>query len=421
MQEEAQKNKNLYYNLSQVLEYEKIFKECSASMLQTCEAELDFWNHMQHSPTVDFNALNEIGERIHKHSQETEQSWDQMCKINPNYRSAIVKYTMFLKEIRNNMQKADELQNMKKTEGYKKALSNYVKNNETLFDDKTSVIHVSGNKEVMGKIVKMNKGTHSVFGYTYNELLQNSVSKLMPSIIGKKHVELMDRYFKTGHSKIINKERYLFGQHKDGYCFQLKLLVRPIPSLENGFIQYVGLLIRMPDDYEYILTDLNGTISSISLRLAETLGIEFKWLNQGGGLNIQLFAPKLISYYAENENGKDKEKNVGDAKRKKNFSDAGGEELLLIVPKSLSKSIKENSSRILSKRRERTIGGQSLNYLAKINNSFNKKKKGCHKEGELNESKMFDHEEYKQCLSKMKVKCQIRDMSFTVGKSNLSS
>ena len=234
----------------------------------------------------------------------------------------------------------------------------------------------------------------------------------MPNLIGRRHNEIMERFFKTGKNKIFNKERYLFGQHKDGYCFHIKILVRPMPHLETGFIQYVGLVISAQDENEYILTDLCGVISSMSSRLAEVLCIEQNWIHQGVGLNVQLFAPDLIPYYAENENNQQR--------KTKKYSDPGGEELLIVVPKDLSKCIKENSGHLTCKKnKDKKISSECVNYLAKYNNMLNKKRRGSSKDGDISPTKLFQQEEYKKSQLKIKTKCQIKDMSFAVGKCKI--
>lgn len=405
MQTESAKNRELFFNLTRVLEFERILKECVASMWQTCEAQLVFWGHLQQSSTVDFNVLDKDGEKIQRHAAETEALWQKLCKINRHYPRAINKYATYLKDIRNNEQLSNEVREKSQTDTFKKSLTNFVKNNETLFEDKTSVIHVSGSKDAVGKVLKTNSGTRALFGYSANELVQNSVSKIMPGIFGKRHNDFMERYFRTGRSKIFNKERFLFGQHKDGYCFQIKLLVRQLPTLEAGFIQYVGLVIKVPDDFEYILTDTSGTISSMSEKLATALKIDHKWIHYGSGLNVQLLAPDLIAAYVEREGN-------AEEKRSLRYREAGGEELLLVVPEDMSKWISDGTVHH-SKKREKRLAGSVGGYLARYNNVLNQRKKSAHaKEGEITAQDLWKLEEYKSSSNRAKVKCQIQDMKF---------
>eukprot|EP01022_Parablepharisma_sp_SALTPOND_P019506 TRINITY_DN333_c0_g1_i1.p1 TRINITY_DN333_c0_g1~~TRINITY_DN333_c0_g1_i1.p1 ORF type:complete len:1482 (-),score=192.52 TRINITY_DN333_c0_g1_i1:2885-7330(-) len=412
MQTETTKHKNMYYNLTKVLEFERIFKECLASMWQTCEAQLTFWGHLQQASTVDFNLLDKDGEKIQKHAHETEELWESLCKINPCHSRAISKYTIYLREIRNNEQLSNSIKDKSKNIGHKKNLANIIKDNDILFDDKTAVIHVSGSKDAIGKILQTNKGILSVFGYTSNELHQNSVNKIMPGILGKRHNELMERYFKTGKSKVFNKERYLYGQHKEGYCFKIRLLVRPMPNLDNGFIQYVGLIIKVIDDYEYILTDMNGTISSMSEKLAGVFGIEHKWIHQTPGLNIQLLAPDLIPAYYEKENVNT------EVKKQRKYREIGGEELLLVVPQGMDKWIAEGLAEDGIRKKAQGPSLSSLGHLPRFNAALNQRKKG--KDANVTAEDLWNLDEYRNCALRTKVKCQIQDMKFAGVKSGIN-
>eukprot|EP00831_Metopus_contortus_P041600 TRINITY_DN32665_c0_g1_i1.p2 TRINITY_DN32665_c0_g1~~TRINITY_DN32665_c0_g1_i1.p2 ORF type:complete len:111 (-),score=22.99 TRINITY_DN32665_c0_g1_i1:22-354(-) len=49
-----------------------------------------------------------------------------------------------------------------------------------------------------------------------------------------------------------------------------------VSRLEDNFIHYVGLIIPVSDEYEYIITDKNGAIDSISRSLSYRLGLNPK-------------------------------------------------------------------------------------------------------------------------------------------------
>ena len=82
----------------------------------------------------------------------------------------------------------------------------------------------------------------------------------------------MDRFFRTGRQVIFNSERSLFATNRSGYCLQMKILVKQMPSLVEG-IQYVGMIKPIISDYDYMLTDMDGVIDSFTKGLANMLGI----------------------------------------------------------------------------------------------------------------------------------------------------
>jgi PAS domain S-box-containing protein len=50
---------------------------------------------------------------------------------------------------------------------------------------------VSGNLSDVGIITQLNQGACRVFGYTYNELIGQTVEKLMPPIYAKHHSKIL--------------------------------------------------------------------------------------------------------------------------------------------------------------------------------------------------------------------------------------
>jgi len=401
METESQKQKGNYYNLAYVIEFERIFNEFMNAIWKTSDAQGNFWMHLSNPNMIDFNALDKDNDNIYKFAKETGELWNDLCKINPNYSAAIFKYTNYLREMRNNDQLANDIQDKMKNDTTKKSLSALAKQNDVLFDEKTAILHVSGAKESLGKVIKVNQGTLQVLGYSPIELLQNSVNKIMPNVISRKHNDLMETHFKSGRNRIFNKERHLFAVHKDGYCFHMKLMVKPLPMLEDGFIQYVGMIIPTQEDYEFIITDMFGTIDSMSKNLASKLGISAKMMHSSAGINIQIIAPTLM--YAYQEDGK---KN-GKAQK---FKEPGGEELLLIVPNNFKKILNDGQ------KGKKSSPSMSLEQIVKLNRIFNRKKTGK-RSSEITPMHFYQMEEYKKCLVKAKVKCEIQDLKFGLAKS----
>lgn len=51
--------------------------------------------------------------------------------------------------------------------------------------------------------------------------------------------------------------------YRTGIIFPIHLVVKTVPSLRND-IQYIAMIKRSSRDYEYVITDENGKIDSIS-------------------------------------------------------------------------------------------------------------------------------------------------------------
>jgi hypothetical protein len=159
---------------------------------------------------------------------------------------------------------------------------------------------------------------------------------MMPALFARKHNELLERFFKTGRQIIFYQERNLFATHRNGHCFQMKILVKQMPTLTEG-IQYVGMIKPIVSDVDYMLTDMDGVIDSFSKGVTGLLNITpnlFK--DKDTQINIQLLAPDLINFFVETQ------KRGGKAAKSK-FREPGGDNLMLIVPKEFNLIAKSES------------------------------------------------------------------------------
>ena len=73
-----------------------------------------------------------------------------------------------------------------------------VKLSDILFSEDSTVVHISGNKDTSGRILKVSNGLSKVFGFNKSEVIGHNINFLMPSIIGLRHNEFLDKFYKTG-------------------------------------------------------------------------------------------------------------------------------------------------------------------------------------------------------------------------------
>lgn len=88
------------------------------------------------------------------------------------------------------------------------------------------MIHISGNRETSGRIMKVSHGLFKCFGYTKQEVIGHNISFMMPSIIGLRHNEFLEKFYKNGRQRVFNIERSVFALNKSGHCFFSKVLVK---------------------------------------------------------------------------------------------------------------------------------------------------------------------------------------------------
>ena len=367
--------KDIYTQLCNVIEFENLFVTCRKNIEKVCSYQIEFWSILANS-MPDFNLLNDLGQKIYEATHEAENSWNQLCDINPNYPKAQEFYGNYLIEIKNNSQLGLELTAKATTNSNKRSLDELIKSADILFADDTVVLHVSGSKDPHpGLILKSNQGLSKVFGYTNEEVSHLSVNVLMPEIYARRHNDFLEKFFRTGYQTMFNQEKFYFALHRNQMCFHIKIVLKQIPSLREG-IQYVAMIRKTQADYEYILTDMKGVINCYSKGLATIMNIDPTIFHKNE-VNIQIFAPELQKIFAA-----DKKKILLDK-----FKEPGGQKLWLIVPKDFS-SYFQNQSK----------------------DKHHRKLKIKHKE--MSPSKLLETNEYKVADIKHQVKCEIQDLEY---------
>ncbi len=86
------------------------------------------------------------------------------------------------------------------------------------------------------EIVTINGRALDFFGYTKNELIGKSLNILVPDQFKKVHQEHTSKYFKTSKEGIMAEDRCLFGRHKSGEEFPIKVNLHPFELYERTYV-----------------------------------------------------------------------------------------------------------------------------------------------------------------------------------------
>lgn len=172
---------------------------------------------------------------------------------------------------------------------------------EILFSDEAAIIHISGNKDSSGKVMKTGHGLKKCFGYDRSEVNSHNVTMLMTNMFANKHNQFLEQYYQTARTMMFNRERSLFAAHKTGYCFQVHILIKQMPSLAEG-IQYVGMIKPQTSDNDFILTDMNGYIDSFTSGIGQLFNINPQLVKDNSNFNIQFIAPELVEFFDSRQN-----------------------------------------------------------------------------------------------------------------------
>eukprot|EP00347_Sterkiella_histriomuscorum_P007426 403348965 len=295
---EEYKNKHIYQQLTNVKEFERLHGEMQKQIEAVCNYQVEFWTHLT-TVVPDLNVLNELGNKTYNASENTDNYWKMLSHINPNYQPALTLYGEYLSFIKNHPQLGKPyIERAQNTNFAHNSMDEGIKRSDVLFSEDCTVVHITGNKESSGRVLKTSQGLLKCFGYNKSEVVGHNISFLMPAIIGGRHNEFLEKFYKTGRQRVFNLERAIFAQNRQGHCFRAKVLVKTMPSLKEG-IQYVGMIRPVFAEYDYIITDLNGNIDCFSKGITSLLGLNPQLFKENNDINIQLICPELMEIFEQ--------------------------------------------------------------------------------------------------------------------------
>lgn len=92
-----------------------------------------------------------------------------------------------------------------------------------------------------GRIVLVNAQTESLFGYTREELIGQSIEVLVPQRFRGKHPEYRRGFMANPQARPMGAGRDLFGLHKDGHEIPVEIGLNPV-NTEEGMIVIAGIV-----------------------------------------------------------------------------------------------------------------------------------------------------------------------------------
>ncbi len=122
-----------------------------------------------------------------------------------------------------------------------------------------------------GEIIVVNSQTETLFGYSRQELIGQSVEILIPTRFSRAHLKHRTSYFSEPHVRPMGRDLELFGRRKDGKEFPVEISLSPLRT-KAGF--YVISAVRDITDRkqaEEKIKKLNFELAE-ALRRAELLG-----------------------------------------------------------------------------------------------------------------------------------------------------
>jgi DNA repair ATPase RecN len=109
IREESKEANNAYAQLTNATEYEDLLGNLQREIEKVASHQAEFWAQVGNA-LPDLNILRNLSNQMYNATRETEYYWDRMNQINPNYKKALTIYGNFMKDIKNNIQLAQELE-----------------------------------------------------------------------------------------------------------------------------------------------------------------------------------------------------------------------------------------------------------------------------------------------------------------------
>ena len=280
-----------YENLTQLF-IEKISTDISLS--------LQFWkifrnNQLDYNKTIDFNQIFNLTDKIRLAKLQIQKIWDRLIKIYTGVNELFDIYSEYIEEVNDDDLKKRDLDNLKrKSENYNEHIGqNYY---SLLFNKETGIIIVNGDKGKEGIIEKCNSEIEKIFKYKFEELKGQNITMLMPKIFSKSHKDFMERYFKTGHKKLIDQRDFkTFAKDKDNSIILIQIIIKLFPIL-NDSVYFTGLIYKESLD-DLIFIDHKFYIQGMSLKLMKILNIGNKMLFQENKIPFYAVCKKFVNFY----------------------------------------------------------------------------------------------------------------------------
>ena len=287
-------------NVSMYYKYDFLSQKFVDEISKDVNLSLEFWKTFRSSlkdPTkkIDFNIIFELTDKIRNTKRNVEIMWNKLLGIYSGSNSFFDLYLEYVEEINDDELKKRDLESLKrKNENFGDHIGqNYY---SILFNKETVILIVNGDKGNEGTIELTNKEIEKVFNYRPIDIKGMNLTSLMPKLFAKRHNKYIERYFKVGEKKLVDKNDYkTFGKDKNNSIIKIKLAVKLFPIL-NEKILFCGLINKENID-DIIIMDEKFNIQGMSSKLMKILNIGNKFLFQENEIPFYTICKKFIDFY----------------------------------------------------------------------------------------------------------------------------
>jgi hypothetical protein len=235
-------------DVSMYYKYEALSQNFIDEINNDVNLSLEFWNSFrtplkEPNKKVDFNKVFELTDKIRITKNNIENMWNNLLQIYGGVNDFFQLYMEYIEQINDDDLKKRDLEALKRKNDN---LGEHINLNfySVLFSKETGIIIANGDKGSEGIIKLANNEIENIFKYKHIDLVGANISILMPKIFSINHSKYIERYFKIGEKKFIDKSIYKsFGKDKNNSIIKVRLALKLFPIL-NENIYFIALLVR---------------------------------------------------------------------------------------------------------------------------------------------------------------------------------
>ena len=287
-------------DISQYFKYDALSRDFLEEMNNDINLSLEFWKSFRESlkekeKKIDFNKIFKLTEKIRVSKSKIDNIWNDLFKIYGGVNDYFQLYMDYIEQINDDGLKKRDLEALKrKNENY----MDFFNNNyySILFSKETGIIIANGDKGNEGIIQLANNEIENIFKYKPIDLKGLNLINLMPKIFAVNHSKYMERYFRTGHKKILDKSGIkIFAKDKNNFIIKVRIAIKLFPVL-NENVLFVSLVIKENID-DIILIDNNFIIQGMSSKIMKILNINNNSLFQDNEIPFYIICKKFLNFY----------------------------------------------------------------------------------------------------------------------------
>jgi len=251
------------------------FDELSSHVTKQVEYHLRFWKELD-IPEPHLIQLLDTSNECEKSYQKLRKIWDRKEKImDKTFLKAYFFYGLFLRVVKNVREESDVI--LKRAMNAYRVLTLHQKADKgvdlaTLYNETNLVVRISLQTDNFGRIIAISNNVLDHFGYEASAFLNKNVNALMPDFIRSRHDDILRNYLSNGKESSINKNRKVFGLHKNGYLIPFYMYITPFPHLESDY-SIMAILKRVSYREDILMVSPTGMIEGLTKDIADNLGL----------------------------------------------------------------------------------------------------------------------------------------------------